>query len=103
MVVELTDENFDQEISNGIVLVDFYAEWCGPCKMIAPVIEQLGEEIQDAKIAKVNVDESPAVAGKFGIRSIPTFIVFKDGVEVTRNVGAQPQKQFFTSMIDIAR
>lgn len=99
----LNDQNFIQETSSGIVLIDFYADWCGPCQMIAPVIDQLSEEITDAKIVKVNVDESPMTAAKFGIRSVPTFIVLKNGIEVTRNVGAQPQKVYFTGMIDVAR
>lgn len=103
MTKELNDQDFIQATADGIVLIDFYAEWCGPCKMIAPLIDQLSEEITDAKIVKVNVDESPLTASKFGIRSVPTFIVLKNGIEVTRNVGAQPQKVYFTGMIDAAR
>ena len=90
-VLNLNDGNFDSEINKGAipVLVDFWAPWCGPCRMIAPVLEELGSELNGKlKIAKVNVDENPELAGEFGIRSIPTLLVFKGGVVQQQMVGA---------------
>ncbi|MCL4382501.1 MAG: thioredoxin [Patescibacteria group bacterium] len=86
----LTDENFESEVLKADlpVLVDFYADWCGPCQMLRPIIEELSEESQGkAKIAKINVDEAPKTAEKYGIMSIPTVILFKEGKEVTRQTG----------------
>jgi thioredoxin 1 len=89
--VELTDSNFDEIIKSGDkpVLVDFWAEWCGPCKMIAPVVEELANDYDGkAVIAKVDVDSNPSVSAKYGIRSIPTLLVFKNGEIVDKQVGA---------------
>ncbi|HHZ05384.1 MAG TPA: thioredoxin [Clostridiales bacterium] len=85
-------QDFDQLIeSNGVVLVDFWATWCGPCKMLAPVIEQLANQYDGkAAVAKVDVDEQSALAQRFGIQSIPTVIVFKNGNEVSREIGFKP-------------
>lgn len=81
---------YDDEIKQGVVLVDFFAEWCGPCKMIAPVLEQLAEEYKDqAKIIKVNVDNDADIAQRYGIMSIPTLILFKDSKVVKTVVGFQ--------------
>ena len=91
MLKKLNDQNFDTEISNGTVLVDFYAEWCGPCKMIAPILDEIAEEREDIVVGKVNVDESVAIASKYQIVSIPTLIVFKDGKEQKRSVGYMPK------------
>lgn len=89
-VKELTDQNFQNKIKTGMVLVDFWAAWCMPCKMMIPVLNEVAEEAGDkVTIAKVNVDEQKAIAAKFGIRSIPTMILFQNGKEVKRIVGVK--------------
>ena len=94
MAAHFTDDNFDAEVlkSNIPVLVDFYAEWCGPCQMLAPTIEELAKEYDGkVKIGKLDVDESPAVAGKYGVMSIPTLIYFKNGEVVEKSMGFKPK------------
>lgn len=90
-IVNVSDQSFQTEVEgNGTVLVDFWAPWCGPCKMIAPVLEDLDKEVgTQLKIAKVNVDDNPQSASRFGVMSIPTLIVFKDGQPVDKIVGFQ--------------
>ncbi|MCB1113741.1 MAG: thioredoxin [Chlamydiia bacterium] len=84
----LNDENFESTVKEGVTLVDFYADWCGPCRMIAPLIDELAEEMDGkAKVAKLNVEEATKVTADFGVTSIPTLIVFKNGEEVERIVG----------------
>jgi thioredoxin 1 len=87
MAEVLNGSNFDEVTSEGVTLIDFYADWCGPCKAIAPIIEELAEEVSDARVVKVDTEESPDIAVRFGIRSIPTFIVMKDGVVVDKKIG----------------
>jgi len=92
-IVNISDQTFKDEVeTGGTVLVDFWAPWCGPCRMIAPVLEELDKEIGDqVKIAKLNVDENPESASRFGVMSIPTLIVFKDGQPVDKVIGFQPK------------
>lgn len=91
--IDLDAANFDATIKEGTVLVDFWAPWCGPCRMLAPVIEELAEEFEGkAKICKVNTDEEQDVAVKYGIRSIPTILFFKDGELIDQMVGASSKQ-----------
>lgn len=92
-VKHITDDTFETETKSGFVLADFWAPWCGPCKMIAPVLEELDAELgEKLKIVKINVDENQEVASKFGIMSIPTLLLFKDGELVDKVVGFQPKE-----------
>lgn len=92
-IVDVNDQNFSQETSEGLVLVDFWAPWCGPCKMIAPVLEELDGDMGDTvKIAKLNVDDNQETAGKYGVMSIPTLLLMKDGNVVDQVVGFQPKE-----------
>lgn len=91
-VIHLTSDNFNQEVmeSNVPVLIDFWATWCGPCKMMAPVMDEIASEVgEKAKICKVNIDEQVDLATQYGVMSIPTFVVLKNGKETARTVGAQ--------------
>jgi thioredoxin 1 len=91
MLVYATDATINEEIKNGVTVVDFYADWCGPCKMIAPILEQLSEERTDVKIVKIDVDANQQSAAQYGVRNIPTLLIVKDGVEVHRQVGFVPK------------
>jgi len=90
--IEITSQNFEATVEKGLVLVDFWASWCGPCMMLAPVVEQLAEELDGrVTVGKINVDQEQELAVKFGVMSIPTLVLFKDGTEVTRSVGVVPK------------
>ena len=98
----ITDSNFDDEIKNSQlpILIDFWAEWCGPCKQIGPILEEIGEAKKDKlKIFKLNVDENPQIPQKFGVRGIPTLMLFKDGKLIDTKVGSLP-KNMLESWID---
>lgn len=93
-VIKLTEANFEQEVMQAgqPVLVDFYADWCGPCKMMGPVVEEIAGEETGVKVCKINIDEEMGLAQRFGVMSIPTFIAFKDGEAAGRQIGAVPKK-----------
>lgn len=92
-LTKATDADFEQKVQGGVKLVDFWATWCGPCKMIAPVLEELAQDYEGkADIVKLDVDENPNTAAKFEVMSIPTLIVFKDGQPVDKVVGFQPKE-----------
>lgn len=92
-VLTLTDKNFNQQTKNRLVLVDFWAEWCAPCRMMAPIINNVAAEINDnARVGKVNIEQYQSLAQRFKVRSIPTLILFKNGVEVNRYVGIKTKE-----------
>jgi len=91
MTNKVTDSNFDEFIADGVKLVDFWAEWCQPCKMLGPILEDLSEDYEN--IGKLNVDENPEVSSKVGIRNIPTILVYKDGEVVDKHVGMAQREQ----------
>lgn len=99
-VTKLTTETFEQEAlkSDTPVLVDFYADWCGPCKMLSPVVDEIAEETGDLKVCKLNVDDASDIAARYGVMSIPTLIVFKNGEVAARTVGVQ-SKQTILNML----
>ena len=98
-VQKLNQNNFNNAIANGTALVDFYADWCGPCRMVSPVVDEIAEERNDITVGKVNVDDENALAMKYGVMSIPTLIVFQDGQEKTRIVGARPKDAILAELV----
>ena len=92
-VVHITNETFEKEVmqAEGKVLVDFWASWCGPCRMLGPVIDQLGSELTDVNVCKIDVDANQDLAAKYKVETIPTLVVFEGGKEVKRSVGVQPK------------
>ena len=97
-IIHINKDNFHQEVLNSDkpVLLDFWAPWCGPCRLMSPILDQLAEEREDIKVAKVDVDEEPELAGEFRVYSIPTLAVLKDGQMVNQMVGARPKNQILS-------
>lgn len=95
MEYHITDENFDEQVADGLVLVDFWATWCGPCRIQGPILEQLAQEMPESelKICKVDVDANPETPASFGVQGIPTMLLLKDGIEVSRLVGVHTKEQ----------
>ncbi len=93
--IVITKENFDSEVlkAEGTVLVDFWATWCGPCRMLSPIVDEVASERPDVKVGKINVDEQPELAQQFGIMSVPTLLVFKNGEKVQESVGLIPKEK----------
>lgn len=101
-IIQLTNQNFESEVTNSekTVLIDFFANWCNPCKMLSPIVEEIAEEQPNAKVCKVNIDEQPELAESFDVMSIPTLIVIKNGKIVNKAVGVQPKAQL-KAMLDV--
>jgi len=98
--IHINHENFDAEVMNSDkpVLLDFWASWCGPCRMVLPIVEEIAAERADVKVCKINVDEQPELAGRFSVMSIPTLVVIKDGKIVNRATGARPKSQILSML-----
>ena len=100
MLLHLKDEDFKEEIKEGLIIVDFYADWCGPCKMLAPVLEEIASET-DIKIIKVNVDEHDTLAREYGVLSIPTILFLKDNELITKNIGFMSKDKILDTIKEI--
>jgi len=94
-IITITKDNFQAEVieAKGTVLIDFWASWCGPCRMLSPIVDQVAEEHPDVKVGKINVDEEPELASQFDVMSIPMLVVFKDGQKVNESVGLIPKEK----------
>ena len=99
-VMTITKENFEKEVldSREQVLLDFWASWCGPCRMVSPIVDEIAEEVTDKKVGKVNVDEQPELAERFGVMSIPTLVVMKNGKIAQQAVGARPKSDILAML-----
>lgn len=99
-VLKVTSENFEKEVLNSdkTTIIDFYADWCGPCKMMSPIIDEIAEENENVKVGKLNVDEAQDIAGKYNVMSIPTIIIFKDGEEISRFVGVTSKENILNAL-----
>ena len=98
-VIKLNESNFDQIIMNQTVLVDFYADWCGPCRMVSPIVDEISEEMPNVPVGKVNVDDSGELANRFAVMSIPTLIIFEGGKEKARIVGYRPKEAIIAALL----
>ena len=99
-VIHISKNNFQNEVLNSEkpVLLDFWAPWCGPCRMVSPIVDEIAAERGDIKVGKINVDEQPELAGRFGVMSIPTLVVMKDGKIIHQAVGARPKAQILAML-----
>ncbi len=99
-VITVTQKNFQQEVLGSAkpVLVDFWASWCGPCRMLSPVVDEIAQERADIKVCKINVDEEPELAAQFGVMSIPTLMVFQEGAAAATSVGVQPKAKILSML-----
>ena len=99
-VININNNNFQDEVmhSEKLVLLDFWASWCGPCRMVSPIVDEIAAERSDIKVCKINVDEQPELAARFGVMSIPTLVVMKNGNVITQAVGARPKAQILAML-----
>ena len=97
-VIKVTKDNFEEMIGSGTVLLDFYADWCGPCRMVSPIVDEIANERTDITVGKINVDDEPELAEAFGIVSIPTLVVMKDGKVANQAAGARPKAQILAML-----
>jgi len=97
-VIKVTKDNFEEITGSKTVLLDFYADWCGPCRMVAPIVDEIAEERTDITVGKINVDDEPELAEAFGVVSIPTLVVMKDGKVANQSAGARPKAQILAML-----